>query len=141
MNLVDTHTHLDFPDFDADRSAVLDTAEAGGVSRVVVLGVHRANLDRLAETGLPIYVTELDIDGPTDAEQLASYQRVFPVFWEHPGVHGVTLWGFRPGLWREKEGAFLVRADGSERPALKWLRDYVRKTPLRESASGKDGLP
>ena len=71
--------------------------------------VHRANLDSLAQTGLPIYVTEMDIDGPTDAEQLASYQRVFPVFWEHPAVKGITLWGYRPGMWRTKEGAYLVR--------------------------------
>lgn len=90
------------------------------------MDIHRASLDSLAATGLPIYVTEMDIDGPTDAEQLASYQRVFPVFWEHPGVRGVTMWGFRPGLWRDKEGANLVRADGSERPALKWLRSYLR---------------
>lgn len=87
--------------------------------------VHRANLDHLAETGLPIYVTEMDIDGPTDAEQLAGYRRVFPVFWEHPAVKGITMWGYRPGLWREKHGAFLVRGDGSERPALEWLRRYV----------------
>lgn len=93
--------------------------------------IHRANLDALAATGLPIYVTEMDIDGPTDAEQLAGYQRVFPVFWQHPGVRGVTLWGFRPGLWREKEGANLLRADGSERPALRWLRDYLRAQPAR----------
>lgn len=52
MNLVDTHTHLDFPDFDADRSAVLDSAEAGGVSRVVVLGVHRANWERVWQLAL-----------------------------------------------------------------------------------------
>ena len=90
------------------------------------MAVHRANLDSLAATGLPIYVTELDIDGPTDEQQLRDYQRVFPVFWEHPGVHGITLWGFRLGLWREKEGAYLVREDGSERPALVWLRGYVR---------------
>lgn len=95
------------------------------------MDVHRANLDALAATGLPVFVTEMDIDGPTDEEQLASYQRVFPVFWEHPGVHGITLWGFRPGLWREKEGANLVRADGSERPALAWLRQY-----LQERAAG-----
>lgn len=88
--------------------------------------VHKASLDLLAETGLPIYVTEMDIDGETDEAQLAGYQRVFPVFWEHPAVAGITLWGFRPGLWRDKEGAYLVRADGSERPALVWLRDYVR---------------
>jgi len=89
------------------------------------MAVHRANLDRLASTGLPIYVTEFDLDGPTDEEQLKDYQRVFPVFWEHPAVRGITLWGFRPGLWRSKQGANLVRDDGSERPALQWLRKYL----------------
>ncbi|MCE4516895.1 endo-1,4-beta-xylanase [Xanthomonas hortorum] len=91
----------------------------------VAMSVHRANLDALAATGLPIYITEFDLDGPSDAQQLADYQRVFPVFWEHPGVRGITLWGFRPGQWRDKEAAYLIRADGSERPALTWLRSYV----------------
>jgi len=95
----------------------------------VPISVHRANLDTLAATGLPIYVTELDLDGPTDAQQLADYQRVFPLFWEHPSVRGVTLWGFRRGLWRDKEGAYLIRDDGSERPALAWLRGYVASKP------------
>lgn len=90
------------------------------------MSVHRASLDLLAETGLPIYVTELDIDGPDDDTQLRDYQRVFPAFWGHPAVHGVTLWGFRRGLWRDKQGAHLLRDDGSERPALRWLREYVR---------------
>jgi endo-1,4-beta-xylanase len=90
------------------------------------MDVHRAALDLLAGTGLPIYVTEMDLDGPTDAKQLEDYQRVFPVFWEHPAVAGVTLWGFRPGLWRDKERAYLIRPDGRERPALHWLRGYVR---------------
>lgn len=90
------------------------------------MSVHKANLDRLAGTGLPLYVTELDIDGPTDEAQLRDYKRVFPVFWENPGVRGITLWGFRPGLWRTREGANLVREDGSERPALQWLRTYLQ---------------
>ncbi|MET3653731.1 endo-1,4-beta-xylanase [Dyella japonica] len=94
----------------------------------VAMSVHQSNLDRLAATGLPIYVTEFDIDGRDDARQLASYERVFPVFWNHPAVRGITLWGFRPGLWRTKQGANLVRDDGSERPALAWLRRYVRET-------------
>lgn len=102
------------------------------------MDVHRANLDSLAQTGLPIYVTEMDIDGPTDAGQLASYQRVFPVFWEHPAVKGITLWGFRPGMWREKEGANLIRKDGSERPALQWLRRYLGgKATAGAAMSGK----
>ncbi len=84
----------------------------------------KANLDLLAATGVPIMVTEFDIDGPTDQAQLTRYQNYFPVFWEHPAVIGVTLWGYRPGLWRPT--ANLVNADGSERPAMAWLREYLK---------------
>lgn len=45
--LIDTHTHLDFPDFDADRAAVLARCRALGVERLVVLGVYQANWQRL----------------------------------------------------------------------------------------------
>jgi TatD DNase family protein len=31
--LIDTHAHLDFPDFDADLDAVLSRAAADGVER------------------------------------------------------------------------------------------------------------
>lgn len=102
-----------------------------GFSTRVPASVTQENLDRLAETGLPIQVTELDIDGPTDEEQLEEYQRVFPVFWEHPAVIGVTLWGWRPGLWRSRQGAYLVREDGSHRPAFDWLLGYVGDAPTR----------
>lgn len=52
MRLIDTHTHLDFPDFDADRVQVLDNAAARGVERVVVLGVHQANWQRVWDLAL-----------------------------------------------------------------------------------------
>jgi len=47
MRLIDTHTHLDFPDFDADRSRLLANAAARGVERMVVLGVYQANFQRV----------------------------------------------------------------------------------------------
>lgn len=89
-----------------------------------------ANLNRLAATGLPIYVTELDIDGPSDEIQLADYQRIFPAFWEHPAVRGITLWGYRPGHWRTSQGAYIVLDNGAERPAMVWLKDYVPNATL-----------
>ena len=95
--------------------------------------VHTANLDRLAATGLPIQITELDLDGverdgvPGDEVQLADYRRVFPAFWEHPGVEGITLWGWRePYHWRNDQGAAIVDAEDELRPAARWLFDYVR---------------
>ena len=83
------------------------------------------NLDSLAATGLPIQVMEMDVDGPTDAQQLSEYQRILPIFWEHPDVMGITLWGFRPGMWRTAQMAYLIEADGTERPAMTWLRSYL----------------
>ncbi|WP_163028130.1 TatD family hydrolase [Pseudomonas viridiflava] len=70
MALIDTHTHLDFPDFDADRAQVLDRCRSLGVQRMVVLGVYQRNWQRLwdltlensalyAAFGLhPVYIDE-----------------------------------------------------------------------------------
>ena len=38
MQLIDSHTHLDFPDFDADRLPLLARSRALGVEQMVVLG-------------------------------------------------------------------------------------------------------
>lgn len=47
MRLIDTHTHLDFPDFDEDRATLLANAVARGVERLVVLGVSQDNWQRV----------------------------------------------------------------------------------------------
>lgn len=99
----------------------------------------QGNLALLAATNLPLYATEFDIDGLADATQLAEYQRVFPLFWENPAVRGVTLWGYRPGHWRTAQGANLVNADASERPALQWLRGYIQTTVLGTRAASAAG--
>src|SRR5690606_38881191 len=86
--------------------------------------------------GLPVQVTEMDVDGnpnespfvtpaQSDQAQLTSMQRIFPAIWEHPRVIGVTMWGWRPGLWRTDQEAYLVRNNGEERPALQWLQEYL----------------
>jgi endo-1,4-beta-xylanase len=79
-------------------------------------------LNTLGATGLPIYVSELDITGD-DSTQLARYKEKFPVLWEHASVKGITLWGWIQGqTW--KDGTYLYTSSGSERPALAWLRQY-----------------
>jgi endo-1,4-beta-xylanase len=99
--------------------------------------VMAASLDALAELGLPIYITEMDIDGPSDEVQLLDYQRLFPLFWEHPAVAGITLWGYLPGHWRTAQGAYLALAGGAERPALAWLREYLQSPPLVPVVAGQ----
>lgn len=47
MDIFDTHTHLDFSDFDADRAAVLDAFAGVGGRRVLIAGVSMAHSDRM----------------------------------------------------------------------------------------------
>jgi hypothetical protein len=56
--------------------------------------------------------------------------RVFPILWTHPAVKGITMWGYRPGHWRTAQGAPLAYANGAEKAALVWLRQYVQNTTL-----------
>lgn len=82
MELIDTHTHLDFPDFDADRPALLAASRALGVRQMVVLGVYRDNWQRVwdlvqrdpdlhAALGLhPVY---LDQHRPEDVAHLRDW--------------------------------------------------------------------
>lgn len=95
----------------------------------------KGNLSRLAATGLPIYITEFDLGNlgnsgtPNDATQLGLYQRIFPVLWRHPGVKGITLWGYREGqVWQTT--CFLVRYTGTSRPALTWMAQFVKDNPV-----------
>jgi len=102
----------------------------------------KANLQRLVDTGLPVYITEFDINEASDSIQLASYKTYFPVFWESPGVKGITLWGYVQGdMW--KENGYLLRSNGTERPALQWLRKYIASPlpPVLVSPTSGSGLP
>ncbi|MBN2262747.1 MAG: endo-1,4-beta-xylanase [Prolixibacteraceae bacterium] len=75
------------------------------------------------ETGLPILISEYDINIQDDQLQLKRYQEQIPVMWEADYVAGVTLWGYVYGsTWVDHSG--LIK-NGVERPALKWLREYM----------------
>ena len=83
------------------------------------------SLSVLASTGLPIYISELDLSGPVDSIQLDQYKKYFPMLWNYPAVKGITLWGYIDGeMWTSDAG--LLEPDGKEREALTWLTNYVR---------------
>jgi endo-1,4-beta-xylanase len=91
-------------------------------------GTLKSNIDKLAATGLPIYITEFDIPDGNDASQKTIMEAKFKVFWNHPKVVGVTYWGYIVGqTW--KSGTGLLTSAGVERPALTWLKGYVKDNP------------
>jgi GH35 family endo-1,4-beta-xylanase len=96
----------------------------GGGAGVQPLGELKANLERIADLGLPVYISEYDIEQTNDDTQLEVMKEQFPVFYEHPSVVGITYWGYVVGsTWRSGTG--LVSQSGTPRPALTWLMDYL----------------
>jgi endo-1,4-beta-xylanase len=107
-----------------DRQLVDGIGEQGHFLERADVAEVKANLDRLGATGLPLYITELDLNFANDARQANVMRDLFKVFWDHPKVAGVTHWGFRQGaVWQPN--THLVRNDGTERPALEWITCYI----------------
>ena len=81
----------------------------------------KTNLDMLAsEIGLPVYVTEFDIDEADDDTQKTEMQDLMTMFEENANVKGITLWGYIVGrTWQTNSG--LMNSDGTMRPAMQWL--------------------
>ncbi|KAL6627496.1 hypothetical protein ACP70R_031222 [Stipagrostis hirtigluma subsp. patula] len=68
-------------------------------------------LDKLAVTGLPIWVTELDVSAADEAVRADDLEIVLREAYAHPAVEGIMLWGFMQGhMWRSH--GQLVNADG-----------------------------
>ncbi|MBN2509074.1 MAG: endo-1,4-beta-xylanase [Spirochaetales bacterium] len=103
-------------------------------------------LDTVAATGLPLFITEFDVDIKDDILQAHKFAELFAIFYEYPQIEGITLWGAVEGrMWRRN--GYLIRRDGTYRPSMEWLINYLTcdksyvipeyKVPPRE---GKDGV-
>jgi len=125
------------PPVRATYKNIINLLKTRGLIDGIGIQAHYFNIDNMnraavttmlndyATLALDVWVSELDIVGPGgDAGQLAKYQDVFPGFWEHTAVKGITLWGYIVGqTWRDGTG--LVTTAGVERPAMTWLKGYV----------------
>jgi endo-1,4-beta-xylanase len=81
-------------------------------------------VDKLSATGLPVYITEYDINLASDADQQKVMQSQFPMFYNDPHVAGITLWGYVVGAtWKPDTG--LLSSSGTARPALTWLTGFL----------------
>jgi TatD DNase family protein len=89
--LIDTHAHLDFPDFGTDLDAVLARAEAAGVTRIITIGTSIEGSRRavswaekypqvFAVVGIhPNSAEEADADFVGELRQLAQSPRVVAI--------------------------------------------------------------
>jgi endo-1,4-beta-xylanase len=95
-------------------------------SYVYDVNTIKNNLNRFTTTGLPVYITEFDIDEPVDSNQIAQYKIYFPILWDNPGVKGITFWGYiEDDVWSSYPNTYLLYYTGRERPVVPWLRTFV----------------
>jgi endo-1,4-beta-xylanase len=82
-------------------------------------------LDKLgSSTGLPVYISEFDVNIADDNQQKTVMQNHFTMFWNNPHVKGITLWGYVVGqTWVANSG--LITTSGASRPAMTWLMDFL----------------
>src|SRR5207249_1964508 len=82
--------------------------------------------DRFATLGLPVRITELDIDS-NDEKLQADYLRDFlTASFSHPNVNGIMVWGFWEGAhWRPN--AAMYRKDWTPRPIASVWKDLIYK--------------
>ncbi len=100
------------------------------------------DLDMFVATGLPVQITEFDINSP-DEELQADYTRDFLIAcYSHPAVNGFTMWGFWQGAhW--KPDAAMFRKDWSVKPNLAAWKDLVLnkwRTTVSENTNGKGAV-
>src|ERR1044071_5402345 len=89
--LIDTHAHLDFPDFANDLEDVLRRAEEAGVTRVITIGTSIESSRRAIELAEnypsvyaaigvhPSYAIEAEDDVITPLRELAKHPRVVAI--------------------------------------------------------------
>ncbi|MEI9952656.1 MAG: endo-1,4-beta-xylanase [Pseudomonadota bacterium] len=81
--------------------------------------------DMNSATGLPIYITEMDIDSSDDAKQLSLYQQYLPLFMGASYVKGITIWGWIYGqTWSQAPNSGLIR-NGAPRSAMTYLMQQL----------------
>ncbi|MBQ0929982.1 TatD family hydrolase [Ideonella sp. 4Y16] len=111
---IDTHCHLDAPEFDADREAVVARALAAGVSMQVLPAVEVANFEavrRLAHQHGLVYalgIHPLYVDRAAD-EDLDRLQQALLTHRDDPrlvAVGEIGLDHFVPGLDRDRQQRF-----------------------------------
>lgn len=81
-------------------------------------------LDTLAKFKLPIKITECLFDADTEEAQAEEMRKIFPVYFAHPSVEAILMWGFWAGAhWQPHTS--LWRKDWTITPQGEVYRDFV----------------
>ncbi|MBR4302084.1 MAG: endo-1,4-beta-xylanase [Bacteroidaceae bacterium] len=101
----------------------------------------KAAMDEIQrELKMPMYSSEYDIGTTDDALQLQRYKEQIPYMWEADYCAGITLWGYIYGATWTTDGNSGIIRDGKDRPAMKWLREYMQTDAAKNAKSPFPGM-
>lgn len=89
---------------------------------------------------MPMYSTEYDIGTDDDDLQLQRYKEQIPYMWEADYCAGVTLWGYIYGKTWTTDGNSGIIRNGKDRPAMTWLREYMKTDAAKNAKSPFPGM-
>ncbi len=89
---------------------------------------------------MPMYSTEYDIGTADDNKQKQRYMEQIPYMWEADYCAGITLWGYIYGHTWVTDGNSGIIRDGKDRPAMEWLRGYMKSEAARTAKSPFPGM-
>lgn len=140
--ILNDYNNIEWPDDNQHFIDIVKTVLANGAP-IDALGAQSHDLDHGQvtfqrvqdllnklhnDTGLPIYITELDLDYTDDQRQLEQYQQFFPYFMQQDFIPGITIWGWIYGrTWSSAPNSGLVRDSGQPRPAMTWLMNELNR--------------
>ena len=88
-----------------------------------------------------MYSTEYDIGTDDDNLQLQRYKEQIPYMWEADYCAGITLWGYiRHHTWTTNGNSGIIEENGTDRPAMQWLRTYMQTDAAKNAKSPYPGM-
>lgn len=122
--LVDSHCHLDFPDFDGETDAIIARARTAGVTRMVTICTRQANEPRVralveAHEGLfytiGVHPMSVGKEPPLTVAQLVDYAR-------HPKMVGIGETGldyhYTPDTIQAQQDSLRVHIEAAQTTGL-----------------------
>jgi TatD DNase family protein len=157
IRLIDTHMHLHLAQFDADRAAVLERAQAAGVARMIEVGydlessraavaLAEAHPQIYAVVGIqPHYAAEADAAWLAEVRRLAAHPRVVAIgeigldYYHDRAPHDLQQQLFRQqlALARELAKPVVIHSRDAHADTVQILHDAARGQPgVMHSFSG-----
>jgi TatD DNase family protein len=142
MRLIDTHAHLDFPDYESDLDQVIERARAAGIDRIVTIGTDLASHEK-NEAVVRRYENVSQAVGlhPTDSKEFTGAETVSHLRkFATPGTRVVAIGEIGLDYYRNPTDEDKRRQEEQFRSQLALARELALPISLHSRAAEEECL-